>query len=116
MKSQYFANKLLNDNRDDMYLAFFTGNPTQDGVEIVQTARPQITSASANDGYLSNTAEIVFKASAANGQAKLANHWGIFDAATAGNLLYFFPISFDLVCDIDAEIKVGVGSLILKEV
>lgn len=115
MKTAYFANKILNDNKANMFLALFNGNPTQGGEEIVQTSRVALGLGAANDGYVSNAADLSFTASAANGQPKVANHWAIYDAASGGNLLYYFPISYDVLCEPTVAITVGAGSLVLKE-
>ena len=116
MKTQYFANKVLNDNKASMFLAMFVGNPETGGVEIVQNGgRAAMTLGTANGGYIANTAPVVFEAAASNAQSKVANHWGVYDAATGGNLLYFFPISYDVLCEIGEEITIGTGSLVMKE-
>lgn len=115
MKTQYFANKILNDNKASMYLAMFTANPEEGGLEIVQSSRASLSLGSANGGYIANSAPISFTASSANVKSKVANHWGVFDAATGGNLLYYFPISYNVLCEIGVAIPIGTGSLVLKE-
>ena len=115
MKTQYYANKLLNDNRSSMFLALFNGNPLQGGIEIAQSSRTPLSLGAANDGYVANTAALSFTSAASNLQSKVANHWGVYDAATGGNLLYAFPISYDVLCEVGVAIPIGVGSLILKE-
>ena len=75
----------------------------------------QITFGAANGGYVSNTSALAFTAHASNVYPKAANHWGVYDAATAGNLLYYFPISYDVLCDIGVAVDIGIGSLVIKE-
>lgn len=77
----------------NLYVALFSSNPTETGTggtEVTTTirtaGRPTVTFGAPNDGVMSNTAIVDFGNSAGNASI---THYGIYDAASAGNLLMY---------------------------
>lgn len=116
MKTTYFANKVIDDNKNSMFLALFEGNPADNGAEVTQTtSRAAIALTAALNGSSSNSSSIDFVVDSSNSNPKVAKYWGVYDAASAGNLLYYFPIGYNVLCELGATISISAGSLILKE-
>ena len=78
----------------NVYLALFTSDPTDDGsgTEVSGNgyARQLMVMGSASGGIASNTAAESFTAS--GGNFGVVTHAAIFDALTAGNLLFHTPL------------------------
>ena len=78
-----------------VYLGLYTSAPSDAGggteVSGAGYARQAITFGAANSGAISNTAAVQFTAS--GGNYGTVTHVGIFDAATAGNLLAWKAIT-----------------------
>ena len=101
MLSTYLENALLNATLRNtaytspatVYLALYTSNPTaaDTGTEVTggSYARQSIAFSAPSGGTTSNSATINFTAM----PACTVTHMGIRDAAAAGNLLYFGPLS-----------------------
>lgn len=75
-------------------LALYTTDPTDadSGTEVSGSgyARQPITFAAAAAGSIANDAAVVFTATGSWGTV---THWGIRDAASAGNLLHYAPMT-----------------------
>lgn len=78
-----------------VYLALYTTDPTDAdaGTEVTggAYARQAITFGAPTDGVATNSANVSFPAATANWGN--VTHIGIRDAATAGNLLYYAPLT-----------------------
>jgi hypothetical protein len=97
--STYLANALLDATLKNTtytspakaYLALYTDNPGADnsGTEVSGNnySRTEIAFASASSGATSNSASTV--TAIASGSWGTVTHFGVFDASTSGNLLYF---------------------------
>jgi hypothetical protein len=97
--STYLANKLLDATLKNtsysspakVYLALYTSNPGADnsGSEVSGSnySRTEIAFGSASNGATTNSANTV--TAIASGSWGAVTHFGIFDAATSGNLLFF---------------------------
>ncbi len=100
----------------NVYLALYTNNPTiaDTGTEVTggSYARQQLSFANASDGAkVSNTSETF-----TNMPATTVTHWGIRDASSGGNLLYFG--AFDLPVQLNASdsFPIASGDIVLGEV
>lgn len=97
--SNYLANKLLEHSTgkaeftmpDTVYLALYTDDPTAAdvGTEATGVARQAVAWDNAADRAIENT-DIV-EMQKLSGAADTVTHWGLRDADTAGNLLWFGP-------------------------
>lgn len=100
----------------NVYLALYQTNPTVDdtGSEVSggSYARQQLSFANASGGSkVSNTSE-----SFTNMPASTVTHWGIRDASSGGNLLYFG--AFDLPIELNAgnTLPIASGDILIGEV
>lgn len=94
--SNYLANSIINDTLvtpyASRYLALFVSDPTDANVTANEvtgawyTRKPTGSWASPTVGVTSNNASIQYNP--VTGSQVSINFWGIYDAATAGNLLY----------------------------
>lgn len=98
------------------YLALYTNNPTiaDTGTEVVggSYARQQLSFANASGGAkVSNTSETFTSM-----PATTVTHWGIRDASSGGNLLYFG--AFDLPIELNAtdNLTINSGDIVIGEV
>jgi len=99
-----------------VYLALYTNDPTVDdtGTEVVggSYARQALSFAAVADGVMtSNTAETF-----PSMPATTVTHWGIRDASSGGNLLYFG--AFDLPIELNAtdNLPIASGDIVIGEV
>lgn len=95
--SDYLENALINavlrgiqyTSPSKVYVALFTSNPTDAGkgteVSGGGYARQQVTFSAPSNGATSNSADVVFPVATADWGT--ITHFGIYDAATGGNLL-----------------------------
>lgn len=112
--STYLARKLINYTLRGQaytppagtYLALATADLTDDNVTANEVtggwyARQQITSWSepVTDTTTSNSNQLTF--SAVTGSAVTVSHWGIYDAATTGNLLFSGALDNTKVLNVD---------------
>lgn len=107
--STYNANKIITDDLvtpyASRYLALFIADPTDANLtanEIVAAwyaRRPTGAWASPTTGSTANSNEI--KWNAVSGSQVAVTHWGIYDAATAGNLLYSFAFDISKTFNVD---------------
>lgn len=100
-KSNYLENKILDHvlkntsytSPATVYCALFTAAPgeTGGGTEVTggSYARQSVTFSTASSGESHNSADVVFTLM----PAATVTHFGIFDASTAGNLLYYGAFS-----------------------
>lgn len=100
----------------NVYLALYTNDPTiaDTGTEVVggSYARQQLSFAAASGGSkVSNTSETF-----SSMPATTVTHWGIRDASSGGNLLYFG--SFDLPIQLNAtdNLTIASGDIVIGEV
>ena len=98
------------------YLALYTNNPTiaDTGTEVTggSYARQQLSFANASGGAkASNTSETFTSM-----PATTVTHWGIRDASSGGNLLYFG--AFDLPIELNAtdNLPIASGDIVIGEV
>ncbi len=100
----------------NVYLALYTSNPTinDTGTEVTggSYARQQLSFAAASGGSkVSNTSETFSSMPACT-----VTHWGIRDASSSGNLLYFG--AFDLPIQLNAtdNLPIASGDIVIGEV
>jgi hypothetical protein len=96
-----------------VYLALFTSDPGDDasGSEVSggAYARQAITWGTAAAGQIANSAQIEFPVATANWGT--ITHVGIFDASSAGNLIWHGAVSTSKVINTDDQYIVQVGDL-----
>ena len=124
MKTTYLKNKILEHitgkttytKPTNTYIGLLTGDPTVAGLLTQEVtggsyARVQVTWATASNGLIKNSALITFPAMpSAN-----IKYWGVFDAATNGNLLEYFPFEVPLVIPSGLTPSIDANNLILRE-
>ncbi len=100
----------------NIYLALYTTNPTVDdtGTEVTggSYARQLLSFANASGGAkVSNTSETF-----SSMPATTVTHWGLRDASSGGNLLYFG--AFDLPIQLNAgnNLPINSGDIVIGEV
>lgn len=124
VKSTYLKNKVIKHVLGEasftmptnVYLALYTTDPTvaDSGTEVTggSYARQQLSFATAVDGAkASNTSETFSTMPACT-----VTHWGIRDASSGGNLLYFG--AFDLPIQLNAgnNLPIASGDIVIGEV
>lgn len=124
MKTTYLKNKILEHitgkttytKPTNTYLGLFTGDPTVAGQQTQEVsggsyARQQVTWATASNGLIKNSSSITFPA------MPYANvkYWGVFDAATNGNLLEYFPFEVPITMNAGLTPSIDANNLILRE-
>lgn len=132
-KSNYLEDKLLNwlkgtamgASPSGLYVRLFTADPTDAGTltsEVTTTIRPAggvaatfgtITSGTGANS-MTNTAIVDFGA-AAGAVTGNVTHFGIFDAATAGNMLYSDALTTARAVVLGAAVSFAVGALVVSE-
>lgn len=100
-----------------LYVGLFTSDPTDAamGTEVSggAYARQAVTFSAATTGSCSNAADLLFPvASAAWGTV---THFGIFDAATAGKLLYYGSLTPSQPITSSNQLKLPAGTVIVNE-
>jgi len=122
--STYLANKLFDHVLKNTaytppakaYLALYTTNPTAAGtgteVSGGSYARQEIAFDSASSQATQNTAAVEFPKATANWGT--ISHWGLKDAATAGNLLYFGALTSSITINTNNYFKIETGDLDLS--
>jgi hypothetical protein len=118
-KSNFLENALLNHVLRNVsytppttvYLALYTTAPTDAGggtqVSGTSYARVAVTFAAASSGASSNSGSLTF--AVAGGAWGTITAWGLFDASTGGNLLYWgtFAVPDAVLAGDQATINVG---------
>jgi hypothetical protein len=99
-----------------VYLALFTTDPTDagSGTEVSTSgtnyARQSIAFSSASSGTTSNSADVEFSQATGSGFGTVT-HFGIFDASTAGNLLFHGALTASKTIAAGDVFKVASGNL-----
>jgi hypothetical protein len=99
-----------------VYLALFTSNPADDasGTEVSTSGtayvRKAITFGSASSGSISSNADVTFD-QATGGGFGTVSHFGIFDASSAGNLLFYGAFTSSKTIEAGDVFKVSSGDL-----
>lgn len=122
MKSSYLRDKFVKlianqqsfSAPSGLYLAIFSSDPTIDntGTEAAggSYARQQLSFAAASNGTIqSNTTESFTM------PAGTWTHWGIFDASTSGNLLYFGAFDIGITTAGGGTIPIASGDISITE-
>lgn len=119
--SNYLENALINGTLrassytapTTVYVALFTSDPTDagSGTECSGTsyARRAATFAAPSNGASSTNADVQF--AQAGGSWGTITHFGIFDALTAGNLMYHGALTTSKVIETGDVFKIASGSL-----
>jgi len=99
-----------------VYLALFTTDPTDagSGTEVSTSgtnySRQSIAFSSASSGTTSNSADVEFSQATGSGFGTVT-HFGIFDASTAGNLLFHGALTASKTIAAGDVFKVASGNL-----
>jgi len=99
-----------------VYLALFTTDPTDagSGTEVSTSgtayARQSIAFSSASSGSTSNSADVEFSQATGSGFGTVT-HFGIYDASTAGNLLFHGALTSSKTIDAGDVFKIASGNL-----
>jgi hypothetical protein len=99
-----------------VYLALFTTDPTDagSGTEVSTSgtaySRQSIAFSSASSGSTSNSADVEFSQATGSGFGTVT-HFGIFDASTAGNLLFHGALTSSKTIDAGDVFKIASGNL-----
>ena len=125
MKTLYLRNKILDHvtgkatftKPANTYLGLLEDDPTVAGLQDSEVsggsyARQQVTWGSAADGLIKSDALIEFE----DMPSALVKYWAVFDASTAGNILYYFPIAIPLQVAVAQDLTIDADNLILREV
>lgn len=119
--SNYLENKLLEHTLRNIsytppttvYLALFTSDPGEDktGTEVSggAYARKAITFNAAASGAVTNSADILFDIATANWGT--VSHVAVFDALTAGNMLYYGTLTTAKTINSSDQLKIVAGDL-----
>lgn len=122
-KSDYLENKILDHvlkhtaytSPTTVYCALFTSNPTDanSGTEVTggSYARQAITFGSASSGSSTTTADLVFSGM----PAATVTHFGIYDASSAGNLLYYGAFTASKTTTSGDTLTITAGNLTVSE-
>ena len=100
------------------YLALFIADPTDDNltaneVSAAWYARQQVSSWTAPAGGTSSNSNTI-SYNAVTDNAVTITHWGLYDAATSGNLLASGAFNTSKVLNIDDVFVVGENDLVLN--
>lgn len=121
--SNYLENALINatlratsyTSPAAVYVALFTTDPTDagSGTEVSGGAyvRKAVTFAAPSNGVTSNSADVTFDQATANWGT--LTHIGVFDASSAGNLLYHTPLTTTKTIETGDIFKIAASSLVV---
>jgi hypothetical protein len=99
-----------------VYLALFTSDPTDagSGTEVSTSgtaySRQSIAFSSASSGSTSNSADVEFSQATGSGFGTVT-HFGIYDASTAGNLLFHGSLTASKTIDAGDVFKIASSNL-----
>ena len=100
-----------------VHLSLHTANPAEDasGTEVSGSGygRQPIAFGAHSDGACSNSAVEEFTAS--GGSFGTVTHFGIFDASSSGNLLYYGALTASKVVADGDTLKFAIGSITITE-
>ena len=125
-KSDYLENKVLEhvlkatsySSPSTVYLALYTAAPSDSGggteVSGSAYARTAITFGAASAGAIANSAAVEFPV-ASGGNWGTITHFGIFDASSGGNLLYWGALTASRVVNDGEQIKFPIGDIDVTE-
>lgn len=95
-----------------VYAALFNGDPSAGGTEVTATidatGRKAVTFGAVASKAMSNSADVDF--GTADGGATVS-YWGLYDAASAGNLLFYSPLETTRVVVTADPVKFAIGDL-----
>lgn len=124
MKTTYLKNKILEHitgkttytKPANTYLGLLANDPTVAGLASAEItggsyARQQVTWGTASNGLIRNTTTITFPAMPSSN----IKYWGIYDAATNGNLLEYYPFEVPIVIPAGQTPSIDSNNLILRE-
>jgi hypothetical protein len=124
VKSAYLKNKIIKHVLGEasytmptnVYLALYTTNPTENdtGTEVTggSYARQQLSFANASGGTkTSNTSETF-----SSMPTSTVTHWGIRDASSGGNLLYFGAFDLPIALTAGNNLPIASGDIVIGEV
>ena len=126
-KSNHLENKVIDhflgtsstSSPSNVYLALFTSNPTDagSGTELTINSngytRNAITFNAASNGSATNSSEETFTASGGNWGT--ITHFGIFDQASSGNLLYHGALADDKLIENGDSLVVAATAITITE-
>ena len=123
-KSDYFENAVLNTLRNvslavaNVYVALFTTLPGEDatgGVEVSGGgyAREAVTFNAPAAGSMTSAADVVFPQATAGWGTVVG--FGLYDAASGGNLLYFNNLTTSKQIDSGDQLKFPAGAINILE-
>ena len=124
-KSNYLEGKLIEHvlrntaytSPSTVHLSLHTANPAEDasGAEVSGNgySRQAITFGAHSDGACANSSEETFTAS--GGSFGTVSHFGIFDASSSGNLLYYGALTASKAVADGDSLKFAVGSITITE-
>ena len=124
-KSNYLEGKLIEHvlrntaytSPSTVHLSLHTANPAEDasGTEVSGSGygRQPIAFGAHSDGACSNSAVEEFTAS--GGSFGTVTHFGIFDASSSGNLLYYGALTASKVVADGDSLKFAAGSITITE-
>ena len=124
-KSDYLENKLLDHTLKNtaytspttVYVGLFTAAPSDSGggteVSGNNYARTAVTFASASGGATSNSALVTMPVP--SGSWGLCTHFGIFDASSAGNLLYWGSLAVSQTPTTGNAVTFPIGDIDITE-
>ena len=124
-KSNYLEGKLIEHvlrntaytSPSTVHLSLHTANPAEDasGTEVSGSGygRQPIAFGAHSDGACSNSAVEEFTAS--GGSFGTVTHFGIFDASSSGNLLYYGALTASKVVADGDTLKFAIGSITITE-
>jgi len=119
--SDYLENALINavlrgttyTSPSKVYIALYTSDPTdaKTGTEVTggAYARQEITFGAPTNGVSYSTADVLFPVATASWGT--VTHIGIFDASTAGNLLFHGPLTNTKTIAADDQLKIVAGNV-----
>lgn len=121
--SDYLENKILDHIRGtaytsptNLYLALFTSDPGENGagteVSGGSYARKIVTFNAAASGSMSNSADVLFDVATANWGT--ISHVAVYDALTAGNLLFSGPLTTAKTINNTDQLKIIAGDLAIS--
>ncbi len=124
-KSNYLEDAILNHvlrntaltSPTTVYAALYTAAPSDAGggteVSGGGYARQAITFGAPSSGAVSNSADVNFGTASANWGT--VTHFGVFDASTAGNLLYWAALTASKTVNSGDSAKFAIGDLDISE-
>lgn len=125
-KSDYLENKILEHvlkntaytSPATVYVALFTAPPSDAGggteVSGGAYARTAVTFGAASGGAIANSAAVEFPVATGANWGTIT-HFGIFDASSGGNLLYWAALNASKVVNDGEQFKVAIGDLDVTE-